>query len=63
MMLSICTTEAPDDVIKVYRADQSFRFIFVNKDTTAGDAVKTACKEFAIIDNASDHALYRVCDC
>jgi len=49
--------EAPSDVIKVYRADQSFRFIYVNKDTTAGDAVKKACKEFGISDNVSENAL------
>ena len=52
--------EAPNEVIKVYRADQSSRFIFVNKDTTAGDAVKRACKEFGISDNVGDNALYKV---
>ena len=52
--------EAPQDVIKIYKADQTFKFIFVNDDTTAKDAVEKVCKEFSITENLDEYALYRV---
>jgi len=52
--------EAPEDVIKVYRADQSHRFIFVNRDTTAGEAVKSACRDFGIVEEVHNYSLYKV---
>nr|CAB3265438.1 rap guanine nucleotide exchange factor 2-like [Phallusia mammillata] len=53
-------SEVPEDVIKVYRADQTHRFVCVNRDTTAGDAVVHACKEYGIIDDVENYALYKV---
>ena len=57
---SISVTEAPEDVIKIYKADQNCKFMFVNEDTTAGDAVDKAFQEFAITENIENYALYRV---
>jgi len=58
-LFNLCA-ETPKDVIKVYRADQSHRFVCVGRDTTASDAVAHACKEFMITDNVENYALYRV---
>ncbi|XP_076825395.1 uncharacterized protein LOC143470976 isoform X3 [Clavelina lepadiformis] len=52
--------EIPEDVIKVYRVDQTCRFIFVSRDTTAGDAVQMACREFGITEEVHNYALYKV---
>ncbi|XP_077973863.1 uncharacterized protein LOC120347508 isoform X2 [Styela clava] len=53
--------EVPEDVIKVFRADQTYRFVFVNQDTTAEEAVRAACKEFGIAaDSSKNYSLCRV---
>merc|ERR1719427_2021881 len=51
---------APEDVVKIYRSDQSHRYIFINKNTTAAEAVIQACKEFAIQHEVHTYSLYKV---
>ena len=52
--------DAPEEVIKVYRGDQSYKFLLVNRDTTAGDVVDQALREFMIIDARDNYSLYKV---
>ncbi|KAK3090078.1 hypothetical protein FSP39_008974 [Pinctada imbricata] len=50
----------PDLVIKVFRADQTFKFLPIFKDTTAREVVMLALQEFNITDPSSNYSLCEV---
>ena len=52
--------DVPEEVLKIYRGDQSYKFLLVNRDTTAGDVVDQALREFMIIDGKDNYSLYKV---
>ncbi|XP_069123815.1 rap guanine nucleotide exchange factor 6-like isoform X9 [Argopecten irradians] len=52
--------DIPDHVVKVYRADQSFKFLPIHKETTAREVVMLALQEFGITDPSSNYSLCEV---
>ncbi|XP_046723140.1 rap guanine nucleotide exchange factor 6 isoform X3 [Silurus meridionalis] len=53
------STDVPDQVIRVFRADQQSCYIIINKDTTAKDVVLNVVKEFGLI---AGHETYSLCE-
>ncbi|OQR77979.1 rap guanine nucleotide exchange factor 2-like, partial [Tropilaelaps mercedesae] len=49
----------PEHVLKVYRADQTSKFLVVHAETTAREVVMLALREFGISDSSS---LYSLCE-
>ncbi|PIK41643.1 putative rap guanine nucleotide exchange factor 2 isoform X1, partial [Apostichopus japonicus] len=43
-------SNVPDDVLKIFRADQSCKYFLVHKETSAGEIVMLAIQEFGITD-------------
>ncbi|XP_052070921.1 rap guanine nucleotide exchange factor 6-like isoform X5 [Mytilus californianus] len=52
--------EYPDHVVKVFRADQSFKYLPIRKDVTAREVVMLALQEFGVTDPSSNFALCEV---
>lgn len=54
--------EYPENVLKIYRPDQSFKYLLVNKETNAREVVLLALREFNEPDRASarEYALFQV---
>ncbi|XP_021348179.1 rap guanine nucleotide exchange factor 2-like isoform X4 [Mizuhopecten yessoensis] len=52
--------DLPDHVVKVYRADQSFKFLPIHKETTAREVVMLALQEFGVTDPSSNYSLCEV---
>ncbi|KAL3876620.1 hypothetical protein ACJMK2_034439 [Sinanodonta woodiana] len=52
--------EFPEHVIKVYRADQSFKYLLIHKDTTAREVVMLSLREFGLTDPSSNFSLCEV---
>lgn len=51
----------PEHVLKIYRADQSFKYLTVYKETTAQNVVQLALQEFGMSHEPStEYALYEV---
>ncbi|XP_041363202.1 rap guanine nucleotide exchange factor 6-like isoform X3 [Gigantopelta aegis] len=50
----------PDHVIKVYKADQSFKYLPIHKETTAKEVVMLALQEFGITDPSCNYSLCEV---
>jgi Rap guanine nucleotide exchange factor 2 len=42
------TSEYPEHVLKVYKADQTFKYLLVHKETTAHEVVMLSLQEFGI---------------
>lgn len=55
-----CTDYYPEHVLKVYKPDQSFKFLLVHKETTAHEVVMLALQEFGITDPSSNYSLCEV---
>ncbi|XP_076458916.1 rap guanine nucleotide exchange factor 2-like isoform X3 [Babylonia areolata] len=53
-------SEPPQYVVKVFRADQSFKFILIHKETTAKEVVMFTLQEFGVADNPGDFSLCEV---
>lgn len=53
----------PEHSLKIYKADQTHRFLLVNKNTTAREVVMLSLKEFGITDCSTDYALFEVSTC
>ncbi|XP_061196492.1 rap guanine nucleotide exchange factor 2-like isoform X8 [Saccostrea echinata] len=52
--------EYPDMVVKVYKADQTFKFLAITKDTNARQVVLQALQEFGITEPSSNYSLCEV---
>ncbi|XP_045212105.2 rap guanine nucleotide exchange factor 6-like isoform X7 [Mercenaria mercenaria] len=52
--------EYPDHVVKVYRSDQSFKYLLIHKETTAKEVVMLSLREFGITDPSSNFSLCEV---
>ncbi|XP_076365591.1 rap guanine nucleotide exchange factor 2-like isoform X4 [Tachypleus tridentatus] len=50
----------PEHVLKVYRADQTFKYLLVHKETTAREVVMLSLREFGITDSSSNYSLCEV---
>lgn len=64
-LMSICyddlrVTDYPEHVLKVYKPDQSYKYLPVNKETTAHEVVMLAIKEFGMTDLSSNFSLCEV---
>ncbi|TRY80967.1 hypothetical protein TCAL_12515 [Tigriopus californicus] len=54
------TSDLPDHSLKIYRADQHFRYLLVHKNTSAREVVMLALQEFGISDCSSNFTLCEV---
>ncbi|XP_063367740.1 rap guanine nucleotide exchange factor 2 [Cydia amplana] len=64
-LISICYDEYqlsdhPEHVLKVYRADQTCKYLLVHKETTAREVVMLTLQEFGITDPSSNFSLCEV---
>ena len=50
----------PEHSLKIYKADHTYRFLLVNKNTTAREVVMLSLKEFGITDCSTNFALFKV---
>ncbi|XP_076369185.1 rap guanine nucleotide exchange factor 2-like isoform X2 [Tachypleus tridentatus] len=50
----------PEHVLKVFRTDQSFKYLLVHKETTAREVVMLSLREFGITDPSSKYSLCEV---
>lgn len=53
-------TDIPDQVIRVFKADQQSCYIIISKDTTAKDVVSHVVSEFNLIAAAETYSLCEV---
>ncbi|XP_039275936.1 rap guanine nucleotide exchange factor 2 [Nilaparvata lugens] len=53
-------SEYPEHVLKVYKADQTCKYLLVHKETTAHEVVMLALQEFSITDPSSHFSLCEV---
>ncbi|XP_067848699.1 rap guanine nucleotide exchange factor 2 isoform X3 [Heptranchias perlo] len=54
------TPELPDQVLRVFKADQQSRYIMISRDTTAKEVVIQALREFAVTAAAESYSLCEV---
>ena len=54
------TSEYPEHVLKVYKADQTFKYLLVHKETTAHEVVMLSLQEFGITESSSNFSLCEV---
>ncbi|KAG8135048.1 putative Rap guanine nucleotide exchange factor 2 protein [Naja naja] len=54
------TPDLPDQVLRVFKADQQSRYIMISKDTTAKEVVVQAIREFALITTPDAYSLCEV---
>ncbi|QQP56524.1 Rap guanine nucleotide exchange factor 2like [Caligus rogercresseyi] len=54
------STAYPEHVLKIYRADQSLKYLLVHKETTAREVVMLALQEFGCTEPSSNYALVEV---
>ncbi|GLG96449.1 Guanine nucleotide-releasing factor 2 [Gryllus bimaculatus] len=64
-LMSICyddlrSSDYPEHVLKVYKADQTCKYLLVHKETTAHEVVMLALQEFGITDPSSNFSLCEV---
>ncbi|KAK9885869.1 hypothetical protein WA026_013744 [Henosepilachna vigintioctopunctata] len=64
-LVSICyddirCTDYPEHVLKVYKPDQSYKYLLVHKETTAHEVVMLALQEFGMTDPSSNFSLCEV---
>ncbi len=53
-------TDIPDQVIRVFKADQQSCYIIISKDTTAKDVVSHVVSEFGLIAASETYSLCEV---
>ena len=53
-------SEYPEHVLKVYKADQTFKYLLVHKETTAHEVVMLSLQEFGITESSSNFTLCEV---
>ncbi|XP_072581039.1 rap guanine nucleotide exchange factor 2 isoform X2 [Vulpes vulpes] len=54
------TPDLPDQVLRVFKADQQSRYIMISKDTTAKEVVIQAIREFAVTATPDQYSLCEV---
>uniref|UniRef100_A0A8C9BDT5 Rap guanine nucleotide exchange factor 2 n=1 Tax=Phocoena sinus TaxID=42100 RepID=A0A8C9BDT5_PHOSS len=54
------TPDLPDQVLRVFKADQQSRYIMISKDTTAKEVVIQAIREFAVTTTPDQYSLCEV---
>lgn len=64
-LMSICyedlrCTDYPEHVLKVYKPDQSYKYLLINKETTAHEVVMLALQEFCNTEPSSNYCLCEV---
>ncbi|XP_076264887.1 PDZ domain-containing guanine nucleotide exchange factor isoform X3 [Rhynchophorus ferrugineus] len=64
-LMSICyddwrLSDFPEHVLKVYKPDQSYKYLLIHKETTAHEVVMLALQEFGMIDPSSNFGLCEV---
>lgn len=52
--------DLPDQVLRVFKADQQSRYIMISKDTTAKEVVIQAIREFAVTATPEQYSLCEV---
>ncbi|CAL1529208.1 unnamed protein product [Lymnaea stagnalis] len=52
--------EMPEHVVKVYKSDQTFKYLLIHKETTAKEVVMLALQEFGITDPSCNYSLREV---
>merc|ERR1719295_2577415 len=57
---ALSTDPNPDHSLKIYKADQSSKFLLVNQNTSAREVVMLALTEFGISENSSNYHLVEV---
>ncbi|XP_052780922.1 rap guanine nucleotide exchange factor 6-like isoform X6 [Mya arenaria] len=50
----------PEHVVKVFRSDQSFKYLLIHKETTAKEVVMLSLREFGVTDSSSNYSLCEV---
>ena len=50
----------PEHSLKIYRADQTYKYLLVNKNTTAREVVMLSLKEFGVTECSTNFALCEV---
>ncbi|KAG8191865.1 hypothetical protein JTE90_019800 [Oedothorax gibbosus] len=50
----------PEHVLKIYKCDQTFKFLMIHKETTAREVVMLSLREFGITDPSSNYSLREV---
>ncbi|XP_048248295.1 rap guanine nucleotide exchange factor 6-like isoform X4 [Haliotis rufescens] len=53
-------SDFPEHVVKVYKADQSFKYLPIHKETTSKEVVMLALQEFGITDPSCNYSLCEV---
>ncbi|XP_037926120.1 rap guanine nucleotide exchange factor 2 isoform X3 [Hermetia illucens] len=53
-------TDYPEHVLKVYKSDQTCKYLLINKETTAHEVVMLALQEFGIHETSSNFSLCEV---
>lgn len=53
-------SEYPEHVLKVYKADQTFKYLLVHKETTAHEVVMLSLQEFGMTEPSSNYTLCEV---
>ncbi|XP_018335456.1 rap guanine nucleotide exchange factor 2 isoform X2 [Agrilus planipennis] len=53
-------SDFPEHILKVYRPDQSYRYLLIHKETTAHEVVMLALQEFGMTDPSSNFSLCEV---
>ncbi|XP_060519400.1 rap guanine nucleotide exchange factor 6 isoform X1 [Cylas formicarius] len=64
-LMSICyddlrCTDYPEHVLKVFKPDQSYKYLLIHKETTAHEVVMLALQEFGMTDPSSNFSLCEV---
>ncbi|XP_044734898.1 rap guanine nucleotide exchange factor 6 isoform X3 [Chrysoperla carnea] len=64
-LMSLCyddirCTDYPEHVLKVYRPDQSCKYLLIHKETTAHEVVMLALQEFGMTEPSSNYSLCEV---
>uniref|UniRef100_A0A671KBN5 Rap guanine nucleotide exchange factor 2 n=1 Tax=Sinocyclocheilus anshuiensis TaxID=1608454 RepID=A0A671KBN5_9TELE len=54
------STQPPDQVLRVFKADQQSRYFLINRDTTAREAANQAMREFGLTANPEAYSLCEV---
>ncbi|XP_042193877.1 rap guanine nucleotide exchange factor 2 isoform X6 [Callorhinchus milii] len=54
------TPDLPDQVLRVFKADQQSRYIMISRDTTAKEVVIQALREFAVTASSESYSLCEV---
>lgn len=57
---SRATADYPEHVLKIFKPDQTCKYLLVHKETTASGVVMLALQEFGITELSSNYSLYEV---